>query len=297
MGITVNEVRSKSIIVPSKVPGAEYVINPYSGCLFGCVYCYADFMRKFTGHMDDEWGEYVDVRVNAIELARKNIDSLNKKIMRDKSEQLPTILFSTVTDPYQPVERKYKLTRGILEVILESGFPGEISILTKSPIVLRDIDILKQFESVTIGLTITSTDNEVSKLFEKGAPPASERLKALEELNRNNLSTYAFVGPLLPTFVTHEEILGELFTKIEKAGTKEVWVEHLNLSWNKLSRLKGLIGEELGEEVLKEFERSKTDNYKEELNLLVQGLIAQTDLKLVGGDVLDHQKDKDRLIA
>lgn len=292
--ITISELHAKSILTPTKLPGSDYVINAYSGCLFGCVYCYADFTRKFTGHLDDEWGEYADVKVNSPELLVKELDrilvNIKNKKGKFKTGPLPVIFMSSVTDPYMPIERKYKLTRKILEILVDREVPAEISILTKSPLVLRDIDLLRRLKNVSVGLTITSTDDAVSQLFEKGAPPATERIKALRELNKNGIETYAFVGPLLPHFVAELENLDKLFKEISESGNKTVWVEHLNLSGMKKERLLRLVGDKLGEDVRVTFENSQTEEYKQKLNDIVKGLVSKYDLVLVGGDVIDHQK-------
>lgn len=294
MKITSSEKNAKSILTPTKLPGSDYVINAFSGCLFGCVYCYADFTRKFTGHLDEEWGEYADVKINSPELLEKELDriliNIKNKKGKFKTGPLPVIFMSSVTDPYMPIERKYKLTRRILEILADRNIPAEISILTKSPLVLRDIDLLKILNNVSVGLTITSTDDSVSQLFEKGAPPASERIKALRELNKNGIETYAFVGPLLPHFVAESGQLDRLFTEIAESGNKTVWVEHLNLSGTKKDRLIRLVGEMLGEDVMATFVNSQTNEYKQKLNEIVKGLVSKYDLVLVGGDVIDHQK-------
>lgn len=288
------EVEARSILTPSKLPGADYVINPYSGCLFGCVYCYADFTRRFTGHSEDKWGDYLDVRVNTPELLEKELEKVYTQIINKrnkyKSGELPVILISSVTDPYQPPERKYQLTRKVLEILRDSNFPGEISILTKSPLVLRDVDLLKSIRHTNVGITITSYEDEVSMIFEKGAPPASERLKALKELNEKGLETYAFVGPLLPNFAARKDKLDILFKQIADTGNKTVWVEHLNLSGPKMERLTRLVGDKLGPSIMKNFVESQEDRYKEQLNSIVVDLIEKYELDLTGGDVIDHRK-------
>ncbi len=288
-------IKSKTILTPSKLPGSDYVINPYSGCSFGCAYCYADFMRKFTGHIDDNWGEYVDIKENTEEIFQKEIDHLSKHIAKKtnfKNGKTATIFFGSVTDPYQGVEAKYELTKKCLKIISKSDVKNnvKVSLLTKSPLVTRDIDILKKIPNLEIGLTISSTDDSVSKLFECCAPHCSLRLKALEELNQANIDTYAFVGPLLPHFVANESSLRELFRKIKEAGTKRVWVEHINLSGTKMKRLLDLIGNNLSEKEYKIFLESQTNTYKENLSKVILSIIKEYDMELVSGKVIDHIK-------
>ncbi len=134
----IKEIQSKSILTKSKLPDADYVVNPYTGCRFGCVYCYASFMSRYVGKDINDWGEFVYVKINAPELLQKEIQKL-----KNKGKGL-SILFSSVTDPYQGVEAKYQVTRKCLQVLVDYGFEGKVSILTKSQLVTRDIDLLKK---------------------------------------------------------------------------------------------------------------------------------------------------------
>jgi DNA repair photolyase len=287
--------QAKSILTPSKLPGADYVVNPYSGCAFGCVYCYAEFTRKFTGHMDDEWGKYVDAKINTPEVFEKEIANLTKKVIKEnefKTGNRPVIFFGSVTDPYQGVEAKYELTKKCLEIITRSDINNEIeiSLLTKSPLVTRDIELLKQISNLEVGMTISSIDDNISRIFECYAPPSSLRILALKKLNEAGIKTYAFVGPLLPHFVANEESLRKLFMEIRDSGTKKVWAEHLNLSWGKLSRLIEKIGDQLTDDELKLFKESQTDEYKTKLSNMILGIVKELGLELVGGKVVDHIK-------
>ncbi|MCX5909301.1 MAG: radical SAM protein [Deltaproteobacteria bacterium] len=184
MRIAIQEKKVKSILSKSGIPGVDYCINPYTGCAHGCRYCYATFMKRYTGHTE-EWGSFVDVKVNAPEV-------LQRQIKRATGH----VILSSVTDPYQPLEEKYGLTRKCLEILL----PRQISvgILTKSPLVLRDIEVIRKFEQIEVGLTITTDDEEMRKTFEPGASPISARIQALKTLHENGIRTYAFIGPILP---------------------------------------------------------------------------------------------------
>ena len=190
---------SKTIITKSNLPDTDYVINPYIGCQFGCCYCYASFMGRFVNKSISEWGEYVFVKSNGADLIKKELAKLIKTSPNSK------ILLSSVTDPYQAAEAKYKLTRKILGAIGELQYPEMINILTKSPLVLRDTDILKTIPQVEVGLTITTTDDAMSKALEFNAPGATNRLKALEKLNKQGFATYAFIGPLLPHYALNAQ--------------------------------------------------------------------------------------------
>ncbi len=287
--------QSKSVITPSKLPGSDYVVNPYSGCAFGCVYCYAEFTRKFTNHIDDEWGKYVDIKINTPELFKEEFQKLSNKIIKQnvfKTGNRPVIFFGSVTDPYQGVEAKYALTKKCLEIIAESNIKSsvDISLLTKSPLVTRDTEIFKKIPNLEIGMTISSTDDNISKLFECYAPPSSLRIQALKKLNDEGLNTYAFVGPLLPHFVANEDSLGKLFKAIKDSGTRRVWVEHINLTGPKMSRLLDLVGGSLNNEEIKLFRNSQTDEYKRKLSDMILNIVKENGLELVGGSVIDHIK-------
>src|SRR3989344_4278008 len=119
----IKEIQAKSILVKSKLPESDYVINCYTGCGFGCSYCYASFMGRFVGKKTTDWGEYIYAKVNAPELLEKEILKL-----KDKGKGI-NVLFSSVTDPFQAVEVKYKLSEKCLKVLTDYGFKGTVSIL------------------------------------------------------------------------------------------------------------------------------------------------------------------------
>lgn len=179
----IREIRAKTILSKSKV--FDYVINPYIGCQHGCTYCYARFMKRFTGH-SEPWGQFVDVKVNALEL-------LKREIARKSPGR---VWVSGVCDPYQPLEKRYRLTRKCLEILLHHDWP--VTVQTKSPLVFRDADILKGKDNLEVGLSVTTGDDRMRKLFEPNAPPIVERIKALEQLHLAGTRTFAMIAPMLP---------------------------------------------------------------------------------------------------
>ncbi len=182
--LKITEVKAKSILNKSKI--FDYCLNPYTGCQINCAYCYARlFMRRYSGHKEP-WGEFVDVKINAPELLKKQLERAKKR----------TVWISSVCDPYQPLEAKYKLTRQCLEELLKKQFP--VNIQTKSVLALRDLDLFQEFEDIEIGFTITTDDEKTAKLFEPRAASVKERLKALEKIHSKGIKTFAFIGPLLP---------------------------------------------------------------------------------------------------
>jgi DNA repair photolyase len=183
MTLIVKEIQAKSILSSSKI--YPYVVNPYTGCQHGCTYCYARFMKRVTGHKEP-WGEFVDVKINAPELLGKEI----------KKKKRARVWVSGVCDPYQPLEATYQLTRQCLEILVRNHWP--VIIQTRSPLVLRDIDIIREAEDIEVGLSITTADDEIRKLFEPSAPPIPERVQALDELHNAGIRTYAMIAPVLP---------------------------------------------------------------------------------------------------
>jgi DNA repair photolyase len=189
----IREIETKHILTHSKVPGLGYSINPYVGCQHACVYCYARFMKRFTNH-NEPWGQFVDAKINSLEV-------FGKDIVRAKPGEGAFI--ASVTDAYQPVEGQYKLTRSILERIadlppelLDNEFP--VSILTKSDLVLRDLDILKRLKRVSVGFSIAMINETACRLFEPRTAPIRQRVAALKTLRDAGIRTYAFISPILP---------------------------------------------------------------------------------------------------
>ena len=193
--MTVNYRESKSIITKSNIPEIDFVINPYIGCQHGCIYCYAEFMIRFTGHKGDKWGEFLDIKTY-------DFDKIKPERYDGKR-----ILLSSVTDPYLPLELKYENTRKILEKLI--GTKAEISVLTKSKFVTRDIDLFKKFENLKVGISINSLDSNFAKLVEKGASRPQERLKALKEVHDNGIKTYTFISPFFPRITDYKAIIEE----------------------------------------------------------------------------------------
>jgi DNA repair photolyase len=179
----INEIFVKEILSKSKV--FDYTVNPYVGCEHGCSYCYARFMKRFTKHKE-EWGNFVDVKKNAVSLLQKEV----------KSKKRGKVWISGVCDPYQPLEKKYEITRKCLEALLEYDWP--IVIQTKSPLVFRDAQILKEFSDIEIGISITTADDNIRNFFEPNLPSIKERIEVLERLHNLGIKTFSMIAPILP---------------------------------------------------------------------------------------------------
>jgi DNA repair photolyase len=193
----VKEICAKTILSKSKV--LDYTINPYIGCEHGCTYCYARFMKRFTGH-EERWGEFVDVKVNAPSLLQSEI----------KRKRAGRVWISGICDPYQPLEKKYELTRGCLEILSRHGWP--VTIQTKSPLLLRDTELFEGFIDVEVTVTITTADENIRQIFEPKAPSIRERIEALEKLHSKGIKTSAMIAPMLPKA---EGLANELRGKID----------------------------------------------------------------------------------
>jgi DNA repair photolyase len=194
----IREVLAKGILSKSKI--YDYVINPYIGCQHSCSYCYARFMKRFSGH-PEPWGEFVDVKINAVDL-------LTHEITRKEPGR---VWVSGVCDPYQPLERRYRLTRRCLEILIQSRWP--FTVQTRSPLLVRDIDILKQAVNSEVGMSVTTADERMRRLFEPKAPTIVSRIKALDELHRAGIRTFAMIAPLLPGA---EGLVGSLTGKVDR---------------------------------------------------------------------------------
>jgi DNA repair photolyase len=181
--MTIREIRAKSILSKSQV--YDYALNPYVGCGHACVYCYAKFMKRFTGHQE-RWGEFLDVKINAPELLTNEV----------KKKRIGRVWISGVCDPYQPLERKYKLTKRCLDILVENGWP--FTVQTKSALVLRDIETLKRSKDGEVGLSVTTADEKIRRIFEPGASPIGKRIDALARLHSEGIKTFAMIAPILP---------------------------------------------------------------------------------------------------
>lgn len=165
----------------------DYTLNPYSGCRFACHYCYAAFFTR-TADKQTHWGDWLEVKANALDLLKKK----RKRPLIDKS-----IYMSSVTDPYQPIERQLGLTRSLLEELL-TYHQVNLVVQTRGTLVTRDIDLLKQFPNVQVNMTVTTDDERVRKAFEPRCPPNAKRLEAVRMLHENGITTAITLTPLLP---------------------------------------------------------------------------------------------------
>jgi DNA repair photolyase len=178
---------ARTILTPATGFMQEYdfTLNPYAGCAFGCTYCYAAFFARDVGRQES-WGEWVEVKENAVALLRGMRRSLSGK----------SIYLSSVTDPYQPVERSLELVRAILHELVTHQ--PRLVVQTRSPLVTRDVDVLSRFERVRVNMTVTTDSERVRRVFEPQCPPNEARLEAARTLVEAGLDVGITMTPLLP---------------------------------------------------------------------------------------------------
>jgi DNA repair photolyase len=278
----INEIKAKIILSKSFLPECDYVINPYNGCQFACMYCYAAQIARWK-HPNEEWGTFLDVKINAPELLKNELAKLEKKYHK---KDFGTIWFSSVTDCYTSLEAKYQLTRKCLQALVDFDYQGLVSLQSKSPLITRDIDVLKKLKNVSIGFTITSLDDKVSRFLEVEAPPVSARIEAIKTLTKENISTYAFIGPLLPHFINNKNEINKLLDILQDAGISEVWFEHINLS----SKIKARLFEYLKKEspkLIPEFEKADNYEYRQQLSKIIQECLKGRNFKS-GSHIIYH---------
>ena len=269
------EIKVKSVLTKSGLPDSDWCINPYLGCTHGCLYCYARFMYRFANRDQNEWGQAVDVKINAPEILARQLT--NKK---SRKLNLGIVHIGSVCDPYQPAEKKYQITKKILKELLT--YPKnklKLSILTKSDLITRDINLLKKFKSLEAGITISSLNKKMQQVFEPGAPSPEKRLLALKKLKQAGITTYAFIGPIMPGLTEPKKVI-----KACQPWADQIWLENLNVrtgSWPKIIKTIKNNFPELETEYL-----AMKDNYhgywdKVENDLKLFGLKNKVNLKFV----------------
>ena len=206
----VKEIKVKNYLTKSNLPGIDFTINPYIGCSHKCRYCYASFMKKITNHSEN-WGDFIDIKLTEEEVDVKKI-------------QNKTIFLSSVTDTYLSFEKEYLITRSILEEIKNSNC--KLIITTKSSLILRDLDILKQIKNLTVCISINTIDEKFKNDMDK-ASSIKERINTLKILHENNISTVAFISPIFPYITNIKDIIESVKDYVDFC-----WFENLKLRAN-----------------------------------------------------------------
>jgi len=195
----IREITCKTALSKSSLPGLDYSLNPYRGCQHKCAYCYVPNVLRIPR---SKWGCFVDIKMNIPVILSKEL----------KKKKPGVVGISTVTDPYQPAEKKYQLTRYCLEQLLRYDFP--ISVQTKSSSVVRDIDIISEFSDAEVMMSIATLNEDERRLLEPHSSSIQERLDALRKYSNTEVKTSVFFGPIYPT-IKNEELARTIDVFIE----------------------------------------------------------------------------------
>ena len=220
-GILIRNVETKNIMTKSNLPVGGYSVNPYVGCTHGCKYCYASFMKRFTGHTEP-WGTFLDVK-HWLEI---------KNPQKYRGQR---IVIGSVTDGYLPQEEQFQNTRKLLEQLKDSG--AEILICTKSDLVVRDIDLLREMGKVTVSWSINTLDEDFRRDMDK-AVSIERRLHAMKQIYDAGIRTVCFIAPVFPGITDFEAIFHRVKNQCDL-----VWLENLNLRGGFKQEILGYIQE------------------------------------------------------
>lgn len=207
MSVVIKEIDTKGVMTKSNLPVSDYSVNPYVGCVHGCKYCYASFMKRFTNH-PEPWGDFVDVKYWT-------------PIKNPKKFAGKEAFIGSVTDPYQPCEKEYCRTRELLEQLQGSGV--NISIATRSDLVLRDLDLIKTFPNARVSWSINTLDEGFRRQMDR-AVSIERRLNAMKQFYEAGVQTTLFISPIFPGITDPKEIISAA-----KDFCNLVWLENLNL--------------------------------------------------------------------
>lgn len=203
----INKINVNSVMTKSSLPVGGYSVNPYVGCPHACKYCYASFMKRFTGHIED-WGTFLDVKYW-------------KPITNPKKYANQLAVIGSVTDGYNLYEGQFGRTRALLEELKDSD--AKIMICTKSDLVVRDLDILTQMKDVTVSWSINTLDESFQSDMDE-AVSIKRRLAAMKKIYEAGIRTVCFVSPIFPEITDIPAIIERV-----KNQCDFIWLENLNL--------------------------------------------------------------------
>ncbi|MCD6481878.1 MAG: radical SAM protein [Thermoplasmata archaeon] len=237
----------KSALTISRLPGIDYSLNPYVGCQHGCVYCYVPNVLRMER---EEWKHNLYAKINMPAVLRKEL----------KVKRRGVVGISTSTDAYQPAERKYEITRNCLLLLAKYDWP--VDILTKSDMVLRDVDILTKMSHVKVGFTIPTLNDEMRKHLEPNAPSIERRLKALKQLSEMEIYTYVFAGPLFPL---PEYEIREYLEAFIDVGAREIILDNFHLKEGVMDAVRDALPPEMREWFMGELNRKYVEKVFSEM--------------------------------
>jgi DNA repair photolyase len=216
--LQIQEIRCKHLLHRAGASFAEWTLNPYIGCGFGCSYCYVPVLRAKRGQEEiGAWGSWVQVKVNAPDVVRREMLDMP----RDAH-----ILIGSATDAWQPVEKRYRISRGVLYEL--SFYPNRVTILTRSPLLIRDIDLLRRFEHISVHISVPTVDEQVRRIFEPHAPAVAGRIELTRRLLKAGIRTTWAWCPFLPGVENTPGQVQQYVHAAAQAGVREIWVGRIN---------------------------------------------------------------------
>jgi len=251
----VNIIKTERILSPTQIPIADFTINPYRGCPFGCIYCYAQ-VNKTIKRRNEKWGTFIDVKINALELLKKELK--NKNIKR--------VLLGSTVECYPPQEKKFCLTQKIIELLNQHNIA--VTILTKSFLLRRDLDLIAKFKNNKIFLTINFNDEKTKKLFEAKTSSLISRWSLLRQIQKRKIPLCLYIAPYFPNL---QDI--EILIKVAK-NLEEVAVEIYNPLMGNWNAVKNILKTNFSPETFERINKIFSDEitYKEFLRSLSEEL-------------------------
>ena len=261
MNPIIRKIEVKTILTKSNLPIGDYSINPYVGCTHSCKYCYACFMKRFSNHAE-EWGTFIDVK-------------LWSEIKNPQKYSGKSFFMSSVTDPYNPQEEKFQRTRKFLEAF--QGVDINLSIQTKSDLILRDLDLIKTFKNVRVGFSINTLDENFKNDMDKAAS-IERRLFAMKKFHDAAIRTVCFISPIFPGITDAEKIIDAV-----KSQCNFIWLENLNLRGEYKPKILNYVKEKFPQhaELYREIYARKNFSYWAELDKKIRTYAEKNNLEYV----------------
>jgi len=276
--IDIEDIDAKSIITKSQIGEDMYVANPYIGCAHSCIYCYAVFIRRFTNHNNQKWGTFIDIKHWKKLTERQKMKYVGKWVM-----------ISSTTDPYQKiVEEIDGRTRELLLELKDSGV--NVAILTKSNLVLRDLELLKSFKGkVAVGVSINTTDEEL-RTEQDRASCIQDRIDVLKAFHKEGIYTYCFIAPVFPILTNLKKVMNAV-----KKYVNEIWIDSLNLSDSNVKNIVYKYIEKKHPELLElytDIYTNKNKSYFDELKISVREWCQKNNAKYVQNVLSNYNRKK-----
>lgn len=265
----IKDVETKNVLTKSNLPVSDYSVNPYVGCIHACKYCYASFMKRFTGH-PEEWGSFLDVKHWP-------------EIKNPRKYTGKELFFGSVTDPYNPQEETYQRTRTLLTQLQGSGV--KLSIQTKSDLVLRDLELIKTFPDARVGFSINTLDETFKDDMDK-AVSIERRIAAMKQFHDAGIRTTCFISPIFPGITDVQAIIDRV-----RSQCNLIWLENLNLRGSYKSVILDYIREKYSEllPLYEEIYQSGSRMYWEALDNQVHSYADREGLEYVRDDDSMHR--------